>query len=511
MSLEDNLQNEKLGHSESGSGLGVITDGDVPASEIEEQTNFKRLSSFLSKWGVELRGITPVPIEERVDKRLYHMFFVWFSANFNILSFSTGSAGPVFFSLGVRDSVLVILVVSIITCTIPACCATFGPKLGMRSMVQSRFSWGYYGARIPSFLNVFSLECWVILNLIVGGQTLAAVSDKLNATLGIVIIGIISLVVTFLGCKVIHRYESLVWIPNFIAFLIMLGIGGKHLQQSSYPVVPPAPASAILSFGGLMASSIISWCTITADYGVYHDARASSTRVFIYTYLAFVISNVSASAIGAAFAATAPGVTAYENGFNGGDDIGGLVEAVLAPLGGFGKFLVVVLSLCLPSSIAPTMYTCGTSFMTIHEFFARVPRYMFAIVSTAIGIPLAIVGANTFFETLVDLVSVIGYWTASFGAIVLCEHFVFRRRDYSSYKVENWNKARLLPPGFAAVGAFLCSIVIIVPAMQQTWYTGPIAKAGTGDVGVLTGTFVAAISYAVLRPLEKKWWPTHSS
>lgn len=40
------------------------------------------------------------------------------------------------------------------------------------------------------------MQGYLILNSIVGGQTLAAVSpDKLNATLGIVIIGVVSLVV----------------------------------------------------------------------------------------------------------------------------------------------------------------------------------------------------------------------------------------------------------------------------------------------------------------------------
>jgi purine-cytosine permease-like protein len=39
------------------------------------------------------------------------------------------------------------------------------------------------------------MQGFLILNRIVGGQTLAAVSDKLNATLGIVIIGVISLLV----------------------------------------------------------------------------------------------------------------------------------------------------------------------------------------------------------------------------------------------------------------------------------------------------------------------------
>ena len=45
------------------------------------------------------------------------MFSIMFSANFNILSFITGSSGPVFFSLGVKDSLLVILVVNLMCVT----------------------------------------------------------------------------------------------------------------------------------------------------------------------------------------------------------------------------------------------------------------------------------------------------------------------------------------------------------------------------------------------------------
>ena len=45
------------------------------------------------------------------------MFLIWFSANFNILSFITGSSGPVLFSLGVKDSLLAILVVDLMYVT----------------------------------------------------------------------------------------------------------------------------------------------------------------------------------------------------------------------------------------------------------------------------------------------------------------------------------------------------------------------------------------------------------
>ena len=104
--------------------------------------------------------------------------------------------------------------------------ALFGPKLGMRAMVQCRFSWGYvqnimipslfldpgiylkitdiyiyryYAAALPSILNVFSAQSYLILNTIIGGQALAAVSDKLNDTLGIVVIALISFSVGFSG------------------------------------------------------------------------------------------------------------------------------------------------------------------------------------------------------------------------------------------------------------------------------------------------------------------------
>ena len=66
----------------------------------------------------------------------------------------------------------------------------------------------YYGAVIPSALNVFSMQGFLILNCIIGGQTIASVSSHLNDTLGIVIIGVISLAV---GASVYEVYCSHCW------------------------------------------------------------------------------------------------------------------------------------------------------------------------------------------------------------------------------------------------------------------------------------------------------------
>ena len=170
-----------------------------------------------------------------------------------------------------------------------------------------------YGGAIPSALNVISSMGFLILNGIIGAQAIAAVSTKLNDTLGIVIIGVISSVVRsicascafyfmtgsfrdrlrsvdiglYTGERTGHailrsgidpstsRFETYAWIPNLIAFPLLLGLGGKHLNPATFVAVPTPTAASILSFASFVVSSVVSWCTFTPDYGVYHDATAS--------------------------------------------------------------------------------------------------------------------------------------------------------------------------------------------------------------------------------------------
>lgn len=66
--------------------------------------------------------------------------------------------------------------------------------------------------------------------------------------------------------------------------------------------------------------------------------------------------------LGASFAAVAPAVPSWNSAFGNGGNVGGLISAILAPTGGFGKFLVVLVALSVPSACAPTMYTFGLSF-----------------------------------------------------------------------------------------------------------------------------------------------------
>ncbi|KAG1793458.1 uncharacterized protein HD556DRAFT_1443568 [Suillus plorans] len=116
-----------------------------------------------------------------------------------------------------------------------------------------------------------------------------------------------------------------------------MATGYPQLRENLSAPAPPATPANIISFASFPASSIIGWCLIIPDYGVYHSPDASSAQNFVYTCLGFFISNVTVQALDAAFAAAAPSVPAWNAGFDNSSSVGGLLHSVLLPTGAFGK------------------------------------------------------------------------------------------------------------------------------------------------------------------------------
>jgi hypothetical protein len=64
---------------------------DLATAESQSQGKFpyipEKWLSRITNWGIELRGVTPVPIEERTDQRFINVFFVWFTLSTNLLPY----------------------------------------------------------------------------------------------------------------------------------------------------------------------------------------------------------------------------------------------------------------------------------------------------------------------------------------------------------------------------------------------------------------------------------------
>ncbi|KAF5349269.1 hypothetical protein D9756_009385 [Leucocoprinus leucothites] len=328
---------------------------------------------------------------------------------------------------------------------------------------------------MPGVLNVIGICGFSILNCILGGQALASVSNQsLSWTVGIVIIGIIGLLVSFCGGTVLNWYERVAWFPVLITFAIALGVAGKHLGETTFE---PATARAVLSFASTLAGFTITFTPLGSDYTIYFREDVKSWKIFLYSYLGFGLSICT----GAAVMASAASVPLWEQSYSSGD-VGGLLEAMLQPVNGFGKFLTVLLSLSVIGNIAISLYSISLNFQLFAPFFLKVPRYIFSTLGTAIVIALAIAGQHRFYDTLVNFLGLLGYWAAAYVTIIFLEHLYFRKGKFELYDPAIWNSPSLLPTGIAAVAAVIFSFGPIVPCMDQIWYVGPIAEK-TGDIG----------------------------
>jgi purine-cytosine permease-like protein len=125
-------------------------------------------------------------------------------------------------------------------------------------------------------LNLATLTGFCVVMAVLGGQCLSAVADgNLSVSVGIVITALLTLGISFCGFNVLHLYERYAWIPALISMIIAVGTGGKELRNQVVPDTPP-PASAVLSFGMIVASYMVPWACLASDFTTYLKPETSS-------------------------------------------------------------------------------------------------------------------------------------------------------------------------------------------------------------------------------------------
>jgi purine-cytosine permease-like protein len=380
-----------------------------------------------------------------------------------------------------------------------------------------------YLVSIPVLLNLATLTGFCVIMAVIGGQCLSSAADgNLSVTVGIVVTAILTLGISFCGFTVLHTYERYAWIPALISIVIAVGNGGEELhKQVIYD--SPATASSVISYGMIVASYMVPWACLSSDFTTYLKPDTSSyvlplvllhvspltnitplsVKIFTYTYLGLAVPTILLMILGSAIGNAIPNVPAWKAGYDA-RLVGGVLAAMLESLGGFGKFLVVLLSFSLLGNLAATSYSVTLNLQLLLPFLVKVPRYMFSIVFAAVVIPVGIYAARDFVVSLENFVALISYWCSAFLAVALVEHFVFRKGDCAEYDPEAWNDAARLPLGAAAMSAAVLSFVLVVPSMAQVWWTGPIAET-TGDIGFEVAFVLSGLLYVPLRWAEKKW------
>lgn len=374
-------------------------------------------------------------------------------------------------------------------------------------MIHTRYSWGWF-APLIAILNAATLCGYTILNCIVGGQTISAVSPNgsLTPTVGIVIVAVVSLLVCFCGIRLLHLTERWMWAPILVCFCILIGLAGTGSDGLHFDVVaaPPTTSHGVLSMVAIIIGFLVPWSGIACDVTTYLDPETTpSFALFITSFFGYFLGSCPLFLAGAAFALSSLDIPDWSDALYTSN--GALFNLIMSnKTGGFGKFITVLLGLSVFGNAAASIYSFGLSMQAIVPIFRHVPRFIFTIIVAAIVIPLSIVGADTFYETLTNFLAVLGYWAALYVAVVLADHVVIRRCDWSTYNVEHWDSWRKgLPIGIAAISSACISLAILIPSVDQTFFIGPLA-AHVGDLAFELSFVVCFLLYIPLRMLEKK-------
>lgn len=461
-----------------------------------------------SKFGIETQGIDRIPEEQKRPPSIWNVFLLWWGATCHVGTVPIGVLGPAF-GLPLGESIAAIVVGTFIGAVCPAFCGTLGPKTGLRAIGTTRYSFGFYGAKLCSILSIVVAGGFGVVNIVITGQLLSAVSDyKMTVSVGCIIVTVISYVVSIFGFRWVHTFLKYSWIVSFILLLVLVGQAAPHAQ----PDLPGfstglAHAGAWLSMFSIAFSSTAGWASFAADYYCNYPASTKTWKIFMLTQLGATLPIMFATVVGAVIANAAllgevePYYTTY-----GTYGLGGLIMETYHPLG-FSKFALVMLTFSVLGNNVLIFYSSGLALQFLGDYFHAVPRFIWSFLVAVVLAVLSIAGKAHLSTIISNFVSMLGYWAIAFTCILFVEDRFFRRK--AGYNLEGWDTPSKLPWGAAAVFSLLAGYFGGgLQGMAQVWYIGSVArKFGPygGDVGIYLTAVITLVCYPVTRYLEHKY------
>ncbi|EXJ90886.1 hypothetical protein A1O1_03992 [Capronia coronata CBS 617.96] len=463
-----------------------------------------------AKFGIESEAIDRKRPEDKRPVRWHEeltMALLWASGTMNTSCFATGMLGWEF-GLSLKQSIIITIFASILGGAVTGYCATFGAAMGLRQISVSRYSFGWWPNKIIAALNAVQQIGWAAVGCITGGLALTAVADgHVSLVVGIVIIAVVALIISFVGLHAILIYERYAWLIYFIIFMIIFGETGKYADNTTGASVTGATlAGTVLSLLAIVYGSSSSWCTMASDYYVHYPASVSRVKVFLMTTFGIAIPTSIGMVAGCVVASALNNRPDWSAAYDEG--LGFLIQDMLHPRG-FAKFLLTLLVLSGINTNIISIYSAAISCQQFSRPCARVPRFIWTLLCFAAILGLAIGGREKLNTYLSNFLSLLGYWCTSYFVILLEEHVIFRKRNFANYDLEGWNDPARLPLGLAALLAFGLGVVAWCMGMVETWYVGPLGKLigdSGGDVANEFALVVTAITYYPARYLELKYF-----
>jgi nucleobase:cation symporter-1, NCS1 family len=444
---------------------------------------------------LELSTIQPISLAERHGKAR-DLFTVWFGSNLNLLTIVTGGLAVTAFGLPFSWAVFGLAVGNFVGAIFMALHAAQGPTLGVPQMVQTRGQFGSIGALLVVGIVIVMYVGFLASNTVLGGEAIASLVPGWSDTPGLALVGALGVIATIYGYDLIHAYARVMsYVSGAVLLLAAVWIVFVHGLPPDFLTRNALSAAGLIGTISVAALWQISYAPYVSDYSRYMPADTGAAPAFWASYWGCALGSLLPMILGAAVGLAAPS--------------GGLVHGLAVLTAGIAPLVLIVFSVGIAASNAMNLY-CGalstlTFGQTLLPSWSPGPRARTVVTLVLFGLALvtAMLSKDSFLANYEDFILLLLYVLVPWTAINLVDYYLLRHGQYhveSFFRHDGGFYGRV---NTAAVSCYVLGILIQLPFVASTLYTGSIARALGGiDLSWIVGLAVTSPVYY--------WWAKYA-
>lgn len=434
---------------------------------------------------IEPFGIEPIAKGERHGNPR-HLFGLWFSANAETATWSTGILILALYGTSLRGAIAGIVAGNAIGYALLGLLSTFGPRWGLPQMMQSRVAFGAYGNIAPALLAFLAGIGWFAVNSVLGGYALGTLLHIAYLP-ALCIMLVIQVVIVVYGYNMIHLFERVTAVVLTGGFVV-LGIVTVKGTNWAAPFNSHAPfgqggeTAGIVMAIALSFSYVIGWVPAASDYSRYLPENTNPRAIWWWVFLGGFIPCTILEIMGAA------AVTALPK-YNLAALQPTAAVTLLLGAGVAGSLGLITIMLGTLTANCLNLYSGALSALAAG---VRLRRWVAALIIGLIGGALATLGVHPeqTAELYTNFLLLLAAWASPWAGVVVAQWWMTRAQSADATLA-----FRLRPPLRIGILAWLAGILASIPFLDQAWFVGWVARANPwlGDVSYEIGIVVAAL------------------
>ena len=439
---------------------------------------------------VERRSIDVIPPDERHGSPV-NQFTLWMAANLQITAIVDGALAVVF-GADALWAIIGLLVGNLAGGVVMALHSAQGPRLGLPQMISSRAQFGVLGAAIPLVLVILMYLGFTATGTVLAGQAINALLGVDAPVIGILVFVTLVAVIAVFGYELIHAVGR---IASVIGVVGLAYLAVRLFTQHDVGAAVAGPQFEVASF--LLAISLgagwqLTYGPYVADYSRYLPAETPDRSVFWATLSGSVLGSQLSMTFGVLVAATAgdaflPNQVGWLGELAGPAFVAALVYALIV----VGKLTVTCLNAYGSFMCAATTVTAFTGTRVV----SRGARAVFVVAMLFVAALVAVAASADFLANFKNFVLLLLMVFTPWSAINLTDYYLVSKEKVdipALYDPEGrygrWN--------VVAITTYALGVVVQVPFLAQSLYTGPVTKAlGGADISWIVGLVVPGIVY----------------